>query len=561
MEPRAKKIRLDPTHIPASIPEEVRTYEEWASYPVDVLQLVCSQVGLAPAGSVHEMARRLVGFFQLAGAGAAGGPGTSPAGGNAGTWSPSAAPVASVPAVPPPMAPPMVPPFQFARLGLAADVPEEVIQPFHDLAQEVVPLRRDELTSLFRDAIRREAIALTGLVRAAGVVRCRPCHGAHPPPSGASRGPRPSSPARPTSHGSVSHSGLATPPPPLLEKLRTCMYVDFQSILHASEGGGGAALHPDPVVHSLTTQGVTLDVAMAPRFRRTRISDYLTWSQAWVVYFEATVRYHPHLLPHLAAYQVDMNRYARDYPPHAWVAFDAEFRQSVANNPGPWTACTPWRSIAICAALLLPPPVHATTAVGEGGGSGHPAVRHPPAGRPTHPIGSGRRGGLCRDYNARSCTRAACRYEHRCTRCGGTHPAVSCPPLTSGTARFASWRGASLPVGPRSPVNARRLRALLRGHPRRALVRYLWSGFMFGFALGYRGPVTAARPRNLLSPRSRRPAVTVAVALEVSRGHTAGPFVHPPFRLFHCSPLGAAVNPGGSVRLILDLSSPRGASI
>ena len=159
MEPRAKKIRLDPTHIPASIPEEVRTYEEWASYPVDALQLVCSQVGLAPAGSVHEMARRLVGFFQLAGAGAAGGPGTSPAGGNAGTWSPSAAPVASVPAVLPHVAPPMVPPFQFARLGLAADVPEEVIQPFHDLAQEVVPLRGDEL-SFFRDAIRREAIAL-----------------------------------------------------------------------------------------------------------------------------------------------------------------------------------------------------------------------------------------------------------------------------------------------------------------------------------------------------------------------------------------------------------------
>ena len=84
---------------------------------------------------------------------------------------------------------------------------------------------------------------------------------------------------------------------------------------------------------------------------------------------------------------------------------------------------------------------------------------------------------------------------------------------------------------------------------------------MFGFALGYRGPVTAARPRNLLSARSRRSAVTVAVALEVSRGHTAGPFVRPPFRLFHCSPLGAAVKPDGSVRLILDLSSPRGASV
>ena len=95
MEPRAKRGRIDPEHITASFPEEVRTYEGWATYPVDVLQLVCSQVGLAPAGSKHEMAMRLVGFFQLAGAGAAGGPGTSTAGGNDSTWSPSGRPRSS----------------------------------------------------------------------------------------------------------------------------------------------------------------------------------------------------------------------------------------------------------------------------------------------------------------------------------------------------------------------------------------------------------------------------------------------------------------------------------
>ena len=39
----------------------------------------------------------------------------------------------------------------------------------------------------------------------------------------------------------------------------------------------------------------------ASRIRRTRISDYLPWSRAWVVYFEATVRYHPRLLPHLCS--------------------------------------------------------------------------------------------------------------------------------------------------------------------------------------------------------------------------------------------------------------------
>ena len=71
------------------------------------------------------------------------------------------------------------------------------------------------------------------------------------------------------------------------------------------------------------------------------------------------------------------------------------------------------------------------------------------------------------------------------------------------------------------------LRDLLWGHPRRALVSSLWSGFTFGFALGNQGPVTPTRPRNLLSAHSRRSAVTAAVALEVSRGHTAGLFRPP----------------------------------
>ena len=69
------------------------------------------------------------------------------------------------------------------------------------------------------------------------------------------------------------------------------------------------------------------------------------------------------------------------------------------------------------------------------------------------------------------------------------------------------------------------------------------------------------RPLNLLSARSRHSAVTTAVALEVSRGHTTGLFVCPLFRLFHCSPLGTAERSDGSVRLVLGLSSPRGALV
>ena len=56
----------------------------------------------------------------------------------------------SVPAVPLPVAHPVIPPSQFTRLGPAAEVPDEVIQPVHDLAQEVVPLWRDELSIFYK---------------------------------------------------------------------------------------------------------------------------------------------------------------------------------------------------------------------------------------------------------------------------------------------------------------------------------------------------------------------------------------------------------------------------
>ena len=121
-------------------------------------------------------------------------------------------------------------------------------------------------------------------------------------------------------------------------------------------------------------------------------------------------------------------------PPYAWVAFDAEFR-------------TPWRSIAICAALLMPPPSPRRR---SGGWRERPPRGPPSPRRIAHAsdwFGATRRPlpGLQR----RSCTQGACRYEHRCTRCGGTHPAVSCPPSgEAGQPRFASWRGggASLQV-------------------------------------------------------------------------------------------------------------------
>jgi hypothetical protein len=120
-----------------------------------------------------------------------------------------------------------------------------------------------------------------------------------------------------------------------------------------------------------------------------------------------------------------------------------------------------------------------------------------------------------------------------------------------------------LPLTVSTPVLVSRLGHLLRDFPVAATVEFLLAGFTFGFDIGFRGALTDlnSRPRNLLSARGNVVQVSAAVAKEVSRGHTSGPFRRPPFVHTHCSPLGSAPKPDGSVRLLLDLSSPRGDSV
>ena len=101
------------------------------------------------------------------------------------------------------------------------------------------------------------------------------------------------------------------------------------------------------------------------------------------------------------------------------------------------------------------------------------------------------------------------------------------------------------------------------GFPDRVLARFILDGFAQGFDIGVRGAFTNnnTRPRNNLSARRQPAKVMEAIRKEIERGHTAGPFVNPPFRDTHCSPIGSAPKPDGSVRLVLDLSQPRGDAV
>ena len=110
-------------------------------------------------------------------------------------------------------------------------------------------------------------------------------------------------------------------------------------------------------------------------------------------------------------------------------------------------------------------------------------------------------------------------------------------------------------------VNTLRLKKLLTGHPDQDLVHRIINGFNSGFELGFRGTLQDTFPKNNKTARDNPEGVSAAIAKEVARGHTAGPFHSPPFPVNHISPLGAAPKSDGTVRLIMDLSQPEGASV
>lgn len=110
-------------------------------------------------------------------------------------------------------------------------------------------------------------------------------------------------------------------------------------------------------------------------------------------------------------------------------------------------------------------------------------------------------------------------------------------------------------------VNIVNFELLLQDHPDQGLVKFVTDGLKYGFDIGFTGEICdTVRPNNK-SARVNPVLVSAAVAKEVDRGHTAGPFDTPPFPRNHVSPIGAAPKPDGTCRLVLDLSQPRGESI
>ena len=120
------------------------------------------------------------------------------------------------------------------------------------------------------------------------------------------------------------------------------------------------------------------------------------------------------------------------------------------------------------------------------------------------------------------------------------------------------------PVSAVTPLQADQFAWELRCHPDRQKVNFVVDGIRHGFRLGFSpSQKLKSAKHNKPSAAQHSSVVDQYLANEVSLGRVAGPFSVPPLPNLHVSSFGVIPKRGqpGKWRLIVDLSSPGGASV
>ena len=98
----------------------------------------------------------------------------------------------------------------------------------------------------------------------------------------------------------------------------------------------------------------------------------------------------------------------------------------------------------------------------------------------------------------------------------------------------------------------------MHDHPDRASVDAVLTGLSQGFRIGFQGPRVPKEYPNLISARQNPHIVSTNLLKELQLGHTAGPFVSPPFPNFQVYPIGVVPKKHSTEwRTIFHLSFPK----
>lgn len=112
-----------------------------------------------------------------------------------------------------------------------------------------------------------------------------------------------------------------------------------------------------------------------------------------------------------------------------------------------------------------------------------------------------------------------------------------------------------------SPINVKKLQAMLHHYPLKEVGHDLVMGFREGFPLCYHGPRVPTDSNNLVSAKQNHDILQQKINKEIEAGRVAGPFLHRPIPTLRVSPLGLVPKQSGDYRVIHHLSYPNETSV
>ena len=118
--------------------------------------------------------------------------------------------------------------------------------------------------------------------------------------------------------------------PRILEKIRKGEYIDFSTLTTKAMFGAPEPTSQTSFTLELAPSGDSF--AIQPTSSHKRITSFPAWLECWNIYLAIMVDHNPSKARELIAYQAIITSASRQYPLHAWLNYDTQFRITAASD-------------------------------------------------------------------------------------------------------------------------------------------------------------------------------------------------------------------------------------
>ena len=126
------------------------------------------------------------------------------------------------------------------------------------------------------------------------------------------------------------HQSLPSISSSLLKKIKSREFIEFNLLL--SRPIASPMTSNSQVAYNIQFSGKKGISVKARDPTKPAVVDLVSFLEAWNIYFEASIAFHPHLMGELLGYQKMICEYASQFKPQAWLAYDKAHRQACAVN-------------------------------------------------------------------------------------------------------------------------------------------------------------------------------------------------------------------------------------